>query len=193
MTVRLTLICHASTRALREAVFPTDESLEPQGFAKASALASKLLRIDSAWSSPALRAVQTASALGLAANADSPLSDIDMGMWAGRSLAEVTASDPVGLASWMSDAAANPHGGETIMALVGRVTAWLDVVGRSKGRVVAITHPAIIRAAIVITLDAPPISFWRIDVAPLCFARLQGRAGRWTLRSLDQNPSDVAS
>lgn len=110
MSLRLTLICHASTRATRKAAFPVDEPLEPQGLAKASKLAQACSGVASAWTSPALRAVQTASALGLRAVADAALSDIGLGAWAGRSLVEVEAADPAGLATWMSDAAASPHG-----------------------------------------------------------------------------------
>jgi len=184
LTVRLTLICHGSTRALREAAFPGDEPLEPQALAKAAALTPLLRRVDAAWSSPARRALETAAALGLAAETEAALADIDVGTWAGRSLADVEASDPAGLASWMSDAAACPHGGETIVALIRRVAGWLETLQGAEGRVFAVTHPAVIRAAVLIALDAPPVSFWRIDVEPLCFVRLQGRAGRWTLRSL---------
>jgi broad specificity phosphatase PhoE len=186
MTLRLTLICHAATNALREAAFPGNEALEPQGLVKASALAPSLRRVDAAWSSPAQRALQTAAALGLTADTEAALADIDLGVWTGRSLADIEASDPAGLESWMSDAAACPHGGETITALIRRVGGWLDKIQTSEGRVFAVTHPAVIRAAILIALDAPPISFWRIDAEPLCFTRLQGRAGRWTLRSHGQ-------
>ena len=92
MSARLILICHASTAAVRTASFPVDEPLEPQGQAKASALAGahppELRRVDAAWTSPALRARQTAAALHLTATVDHMLGDIDLGRWAGRSLAE---------------------------------------------------------------------------------------------------------
>src|SRR5271157_1136923 len=65
MSVRLTLICHASTSAVRNAAFPLDEALDPQGQAKASALVANLRAADSALTSPALRARQTAAALNL--------------------------------------------------------------------------------------------------------------------------------
>jgi broad specificity phosphatase PhoE len=184
MAVRLTLICHAATRATREVRFPTDEALEPQELAATARLAPVARRIDFALTSPALRAVQTAAALGLSATVDAALADIALGSWAGRSLAEVEAADPSGLAAWMSDAAANPHGGETLRAVMARTAAWLDLMARREGRIVAVTHAAIMRAATLIILDAPPIAFWRIDVAPLCLASFQGRNGRWTLRSL---------
>ena len=45
------------------------------------------------------------------------------------------------------------------------------------------THPAVIRAALVTVLDAPPIAFWRIDVPPLTRMWLTGRGGIWKLRT----------
>jgi hypothetical protein len=86
MNVILTLICHASTQAVRNAGFPMDEPLDPQGHAKASALALDMRRVDAAWTSPALRARQTAAALELNAIVDPTLRDIDFGAWSGRSL-----------------------------------------------------------------------------------------------------------
>jgi phosphohistidine phosphatase SixA len=65
MSVRLILISHASTSAVREVAFPADEPIDPQGQAKASALAGELRRVDAAWTSPALRATQTATACNL--------------------------------------------------------------------------------------------------------------------------------
>ena len=50
------------------------------------------------------------------------------------------------------------------------------------GRVVAVTHPAVIRAAIVHALGAPPASLWRIDVEPLSLTRLHHGSGGWSLR-----------
>ena len=43
--------------------------------------------------------------------------------------------------------------------------------------------PAVIRAAILVALDAPPKSFWRIDVAPVSRTVMHFRGHAWTLRS----------
>lgn len=188
MSLRLTLICHAATAATRAASFATDEPLELLGLAKALAMAGKLRRVDAAWSSPALRAVQTATALGLSATVDPGLRDIDLGRWAGRTLTDIATTDPVGLAAWTADAAAQPHGGEAITDVLERVAAWLETLESREGRLVAVTHAAIIRAAIIVALDAKALSFWRIDVMPLCSASFQGRAGHWTLSSLSVSP-----
>ncbi len=185
MSLRLTLVAHAATRATRQAAFPADEPLEPRGLARATALAGTLGRIDAAWTSPALRAVQTAAALGLEAMVDQALADVAMPLWAGRSLADVGASDPAGLSRWTTDPAAAPHGGESVAALLRRASTWLDGISRRDGRIVAITHAAFIRAATIVVLDAAPGSFWRVDVEPLGSATFQGRDGRWVLRALN--------
>jgi len=70
---------------------------------------------------------------------------------------------------------------ESLTALIRRTAGWLDSVSRTNGRVVAVTHPAIIRAAILTVLDAAPESFWRIDIAPASRTVLHYRHG-WTLR-----------
>jgi broad specificity phosphatase PhoE len=184
MRTILTLICHASTSAVRDAAFPMDEPLEPQGHAKATALAAEMRRVDSAWTSPALRARQTAIALGLDAIADPALREVDFGTWSGRSLADIETAAPEAIVAWTTDCSAAPHGGESIIDLLRRIMPWLDTVGQTGGRVVAVTHSTVIRAAIILALDAQPASFWRIDVAPLCQVRLRGNAGRWTLVSV---------
>lgn len=114
MSVILTLICHASTSAVRNVAFPADEPLDPQGHAKASALVGELRRVDAAWTSPALRAMQTAAALQLEAKVNPALRDIDLSCWAGRSFTDVQESDPDGIAAWISQSDAAPHGGESV-------------------------------------------------------------------------------
>ncbi len=182
--VTLSLICHAPTRAIRDAAFPADEPLDPQGAAMAAAAADTIRRVDEAWTSPALRARQTADALRLDARIDPLLRDLDYGSWAGRLLDEVAATDPAGSAAWISDTSAAPHGGESIDELLNRVSTWLGTLVGRDGRIVAVTHASVIRAVVVRVLDAKPASFWRIDVAPLCRVRLRGQAGRWTLLSI---------
>ena len=188
MSLRLTLLAHAATAATRAAAFPADEPIEPRGAARAAALAGTFGRADVAWCAPALRARQTAEALGLAAIPEPALVDLDLGCWAGRSLADIAAADPGGLARWTADPASAPHGGESVADLVERVAAWLAGLQHHRGHAMAVTHAAIVRAAVIVALDAGPAAFWRIDVEPLGAARLQLHAGRLTLRALGPLP-----
>lgn len=184
MSSRLTLVSHAPTAAVRAASFPLDEGIEDGGRSDASALAKDLPPFAAAWTSPAKRALETASALNLDAKVDTLLRDMDLGRWAGRSFSDVEATEPQEMLQWLSNTAANPHGGESVEGLLVRVTNWLKVVGQQQGRKVAVTHPAVIRAAIVVAIEANPLSFWRIDIAPLSVVELSSNGRRWTLRSI---------
>ena len=86
------------------------------------------------------------------------------------------------LTAWTSNPSSAPHGGESILGLVDRVRGWLDTAAELPGRTIAITHPAVIRAALIVALNASPASFWRIDVPPLTATTLHAQARGWTLR-----------
>ena len=168
MTVRLALIAHAATRATREARFPDDEPLDTHGTEAAAVAAGTLRRVTAAYRGPEERCRQTAAALGLDAATAPALADLNAGTWRGRTLTEVEAGQPADLYAWLSDPHAAPHDGESLSELIARV--------------VAITHPAIIRAAVLHTLGAPPECFWRLDVTPLSQTWLTRHDGRWQLR-----------
>jgi broad specificity phosphatase PhoE len=181
MTARLTLICHGSTDAVRAAAFPIDEPLDHFGESAAKKLAAVLPRADQCWTSPELRTRQTGEALGVRADILPMLRECDYGRWAGKTFAEIAASEADAAGSWLRDPAAAPHGGESIVALIHRVATWLaDVSARDQNSIV-ITHATIVRAAIVQVLQAPPQSFWRVDVRPMSVTRLSGQSGRWNL------------
>lgn len=185
-TTRLVLIRHASTKATRAAAFPrADEPLDRFGVAAAEGLASSLPRGEIILSGPAARATATAAALGLDNVVVEPaLDECDWGSWTGRCLADIHAADPASVSTWMNDPAAAPHGGESLLDVCARVRSWMDGLAGSGSRVVAVTHAGVIRAAVVVALDAPPAAFWRIDVAPLSHTVLHERDRRWTLRAL---------
>lgn len=170
---RLFLVSHAATSAVREARFPDDESLD-----RATKPATALSRVDEVRSGPELRCLETAAGLGFTPVVDPALSDLDCGAWRGRSLSEV---DQDGLLAWLSDPDAAPHGGESVRRLLDRVGGWLDELP-AVGRLVVVTSPAVVRAAVVHAISATPASFWRIDVSPLTLTHLFGAPGRWTLR-----------
>jgi broad specificity phosphatase PhoE len=184
MPSRLTFICAAATSATRSGAFPEDEPLEARALEKATAARGALRRIDRAWTSPALRARQTAEALGLTAMPEPALDDCDFGRWRGRSLAEIEAAEPEAVAAWLSDPAAAPHGGESVLDLVRRIASWLEGQATASGHTIAVTHPALIRAAAIHILAADVRSFWRIDIEPLTATRLTRNNRVWTLRTL---------
>ncbi|WP_260736538.1 histidine phosphatase family protein [Tunturiibacter lichenicola] len=182
MTTRLTLISHAATPAQRRAAFPLDEPLEQQQISKIALLGWTAPKANKILSAPELRTQQTALALGLTASVAIELRDCDYGDWQGHELCSLQAQDPEGVAAWLADPAAAPHGGESIANLIDRVGCWLDQL-KEDGHTIAITHPAVIRGAVVHVLNAPLHSFWRVDIAPLTLTDLRFNGRVWTLRS----------
>lgn len=173
-TARLTLISHAMTDAMSAGRFPVDESLSEIGRRQAGGPVTA----ERAFAGPELRTRETAELLGLHAFVEPRLADLDCGQWRGQELQNIP---PAGLRDWLTEPAAAPHGGESIVELVERVAGWLQQLDDAV-RTVAVTHPAVIRAAILVALSAPPKSFWRIDVAPAGHTVLHRRGGVWTLR-----------
>ena len=188
MTTRLTLFCHASTEATRAARFPADEALDARGEAELSAMAPAwraiVKRTDRRLTAPALRATQTAAALQEEFVEEPRLRDHDYGCWTGMSLAEVEARDPQAAANWIADPASAPHGGERLVDLLDRVADWMAETAARGGRVAAVTHAAVIRAAVVHTVGAGPGGFWHIEVPPLARVDLSHDGRRWSLRAL---------
>jgi broad specificity phosphatase PhoE len=192
MNLRLLLISHAPTAAMRAGRFPADDPLDARGLADAQAAQARLSHLSHlaafneapAFVSPAACARDTASALGLNAKVDAALADIDYGNWTGRRLADLAAQTPIDLTAWMHDPDAAPHGGESFGQAVKRIGEWLDTldVAQSNARdVIAVTHAAIIRAAVIHALAASSAIFPRIEIAPLTVVELHRSQQRgWT-------------
>lgn len=183
MTARLILVCHASTEALRNAAFPGDEPLDRSDQSDVAELAGLLPIADRCWTSPELRTRQTAEMLKLNAISLSVLRDCDYGAWKRSTFEDVLGRDPQGVATWLTDPTAAPHGGESLSSLMQRIAQWLDAEKVMDRRSIVVTHPSIVRAAVVHAIDASPRSFWRVDVGPLSITRLSGKDGRWNLVS----------
>ena len=190
MAPRITLICHATTRALRAATFGGDDGLDEIGRKKANNAAGRLGRVDHCWTSPALAARETAEALNLTATPDERLRNCDFGRWTGLRFQQLLLREPRKLVRWIRDPASAPHGGESIPQVLERVAAWMRERGREPGHTVAITHATVIRAAIVHVIEAQLPSFWRIDVLPLSRTDFRTNGRRWVLRSLGSMGED---
>jgi broad specificity phosphatase PhoE len=187
---RLTLVSHALTAAMAAGRFPGDEPLSDVGRRQAEAAAHRHAGgEDRHLTAPEQRTRQTSELLGLHACADARLADLDCRGWRGQPLADI---GPAELQLWLTDPAATPHGGESIIELTDRVAGWLKSLSdktksdnnktHNATRTIAVTHPAVIRAAILVALAAPPKSFWRIDIAPVSHTVLHYRGQSWTLR-----------
>lgn len=185
MPPRLIFVANASTPAIRAAAFPLDEGLDDRGQRDAAARASEFQNApETVLSSPTRRALETAAALGLEPEIENSLSDLDFGRWTGRTITDIAASEPEALAIWLSDPEAAPHGGETVEGLFARISVWLHGISACEERILAVTHPAVIRAAILSAIHASPSSFWNIDIAPLSVVELSSNGRRWALKTI---------
>ncbi len=178
--VRLTLVSHAMTEAMAAGRFPDDEPVNAVGRRQLGTGIDFGATTFTAVSGPEQRCLQTAELCGLDPGIEPRLADLDCGRWRGELLSSVRPAD---VAVWLDDLSSAPHGGESVVDLMNRVSSWLDSLRCTGSRTVAVTHPAVIRAAILLALDAPAKSFWRIDIAPTSRTEIHHRGGAWTLRS----------
>ncbi|WP_166220213.1 histidine phosphatase family protein [Pseudomonas atagonensis] len=186
-TTRLTLFCHARTVAQKLACFPTDEPVEE------SSLASDrpIVRFNAErrlLCGPELRTRQTAEWLGTDAQVDLALRDCDWGQWHGKSIKALQQTDAEALQAWLKDPQAAPHGGESVSQLTARVAAWLYGLQATPGHVVAVTHPFVIRAALMHVVQGA--GFNVIDIEPLATLELCFN-GVWRLRLPGIDPQGV--
>ena len=178
MSIRLVLLCAAATAARRGPGFPDPaDPLDAGGIAKARGLRLEGPPPERVVTAPDGAARETAAMLALSAEAVDALADRDHGAWTGCGF---DAIDPEALTGWFAAPAAAPPGGESMAAVAARVGPWLAGLD---GRVLAITHAAVIRAAIAVALDVPVAATLAIDVAPLTSVVLS-RQGRWRLQAL---------
>lgn len=185
MAARITLLCHGRSTQ-RPSAFADDEPLAEGERERIAELAAVIEKAGTVVTSPALVARQTAEALSLAPAADPALADLDLGLWRGRSLSDVEASEPAALSTWMADPDFAGHGGESRAALIKRVTSWLEEWLATDGHMLAVTHPVVIQAAVLAILGAPAPAFRNIDVAPLTALDIRSDGRRWAIRSLSR-------
>jgi broad specificity phosphatase PhoE len=184
MTARLDLLAHGASAATRAARFPDDEALEASALGGLESLRGRLRPYARVLTSPARAARETAAALGFDAKVEMALRDCDYGRWRGLASKDVAEREPDGFAAWLQDPGSAPHGGESLAVLIERVGDWLTQVLARESATLAVTHAAVVRAAIVNALGAGSSGFARIDVAPLSLARLSGHGQRWNLVAL---------
>ncbi len=175
---RLTLICHARTVAQKLARFPTDEPVENLAV-PSDAFRARLAVTRRLVCAPELRTQQTAAWFGVDAQIDKALRDCDWGSWHGQSIKDLQANENQALQAWLADPEAAPHGGESVRQLTQRVAKWLDTIAATPGHVVAVTHPFVMRAALMQVLQGA--AFHAIDIEPLAMIDLRFN-GIWRLR-----------
>lgn len=184
--MRLCLVRHAATawNLARRLQGRADPPLSAVGRAEAERWTLPAWTIGArAWTSPLRRAVETARLLGRADAVPLPsLVEMDWGAFEGRTLAELRAADPAGLAALEARGLdLQPPGGESPRAVVERLAGLLrDLAGRG-GDHLLVTHKGVMRAALVLAtgwdLRGPAPMRLEGPVALLLDLDEQGRVG----------------
>ncbi|MFG2431762.1 histidine phosphatase family protein [Streptomyces sp. NPDC048590] len=184
MSVRVSLVAAARGSALLAERFDDDRPLDHAGWREVQLAAHTLVGLGAAelrYCSPTPRSRATGDALGFAPLVQLALRDCDMGRWRGLTLSEVAAREPAAVDAWLADPRSAPHGGESLLAFISRVGYWLDTRPVEEGALVAVAEPAVVRAALVYALKAPPSTYWNVEVRPLSTVTITGSPGRWSL------------
>lgn len=185
MSVRVTLVAAARSSSLLGERFDDDRPLDEAGWHEVQFAAPALVPLGAAelrYCSPTSRSRATGEALGFAPLVQPALRDCDMGRWRGCTLSDVTAREPAAVDVWLADPRSAPHGGEPLLAFISRIGNWLDTRPACDGSIVAVAEPAVVRAALVYALKAPPSTYWNVDVRPLSTVTLTGLPRRWSFR-----------
>jgi len=142
--------------------------------------------------SPLGRARGTVAALDPCANAVrvEEMTDQDLGLWTGRRRAEVHKSNPQ--VDWLAPALIEPEGGEDFNSVVERAAVFIErLTHHYAGRpLVAVSHCAVIRAAIVLALDLPNEAGPLIDVAPFSLTHLSWSGPEGEAEKLPQGAAE---
>ena len=146
-----------------------DVPLSPEGFEQASRTARFLapLRVDAVYSSPLLRARQTAEAIaqphGLGVQCVEAITEVDVGQWEGLSWDEAQRRDPEAARAFMADAGTNPYlGGETMQEVDRRVVpAFGTLLGDNVGRAIVVVAHNVVNRVYLAHLFGLPAARYR--------------------------------
>jgi broad specificity phosphatase PhoE len=141
-----------------------DVGLSAEGRTQACLTAEFLapMRLDAVYSSPLLRALQTAETIAgphdLAVGLVPELIEVDIGQWEGRDWQEIQQTDAEAYRAFWDDPAANPYlGGESLQDVADRaVPAFERLLAENAGRTIAVVaHNIVNRAYLAVLLDLP--------------------------------------
>ena len=172
LVCKLLLVRHGETEANRQGLFQgrIDWPLNETGRAQIEATAErfKSYKIDHVYSSPALRARQTADILNQYWQAplteEERLWEIDHGTWEGRSYQDVYDGDPQSWQDWLNLKIDAPHGGETLGDASVRLGAWFQEVKASyqgeEPTLAIVAHGGCLQVFLSDLLKTPHSNLW---------------------------------
>ncbi|HEY2372965.1 MAG TPA: histidine phosphatase family protein [Gaiellaceae bacterium] len=139
-----------------------DVGLSPEGMRTAKRLTT--LESDVVYSSPRIRALDTARAIADDVRIDDDLRELDFGELEGRTYDEIAANEPELYRAWMErPTTVTFPGGESFALLKERALAALERIRSAHDCAVVVTHGGIIRAALAEWLSMPDKAIFRLD------------------------------
>lgn len=173
MTSRLLLVRHGETEWHAENRYAgvTDVALTPKGLTQGADLGSWAARggVDAVACSPLgrarLTAAPAAAALGLAADVQEGLREVDFGWGEGRTIEEMAQEDPEAVRRFREDADSGAFpGSEPVALAAARATGSLrDLAHRHQGeKVLVVAHNTLLRIALCELLGLPLGRYRRI-------------------------------
>jgi alpha-ribazole phosphatase len=161
---RLILVRHAepAEHARGRCYGSLDVGLSSAGAHDAERLAT--LECDVVYSSPRIRAIDTARAITTTIQVDDDLRELDFGELEGRTYDEIAASEPELYRAWMErPTTVTFPGGESFAILKKRALRALDRIRTAHDCAVVVTHGGVIRAALAEWLSMPDEAIFRLD------------------------------
>ncbi len=191
--LRLLLVRHAETAHNRDGLVQgrADNPLSDLGLKQAAALAERLAPapLDAIYSSPLVRARQTAEAIaasrGLPVTIEPDLIEMDVGEMEGLSGAELRERFPEFMKAWLSEDAGGAvmPGGESLVQVQARAIAVVErVVEQRPGGVVAlVSHNFVLLSLLCAVLGLPLAQFRRLRQGVASIATVDALPGQWRL------------
>ncbi len=188
--MRLYIVRHGETDWNRAGRFQgqLDFPLNDAGRAQAEQAAEKFrgLQVEAVYSSPQIRALETARLIASAAgcaeiHTDRDFMEICHGDWEGLTLEQAQSDDPELFAQWLSC----PHlmkmpgaKGESLQGVFERASSAVErIIKKHRGNVILVTHGVVVQTLICHFLDVPLSECWHIEV-PNCSVRcIEGLPG----------------
>lgn len=190
------LVRHGDTSATKKGRIcgsNNDISLNEEGLAQAELIGAWFsdLEVDSIFSSPLMRTVQTADCIAKSVHMPtyykhSGLVEKKEGDWDGKTYWQVRDEDPKAWEKWSKDPINfAPPNGESVKDFVARIDrALTDILKNYEtgNNIVLTTHAGVIRSVIMNTLNIPVENFFRIDIPPGSISRIDWSESFATLK-----------
>lgn len=195
---RVVLLRHGETADNRAGRFlgRSDPRLNDRGAAQARSLAPVVAALDGAVvaSSPARRAIETATLLGIGEPVvDDGFREVDFGEWEGMTQAEVARHDPGTFDRFDRGEIDGFPGGEAVAAARQRTLDALD--RHAAPLLVVVTHATLVRIAVTALLGLPVTRYRSLFGRPghLSWTELERTTDGWRLLTYDDRRGEGRS